>query len=111
MCSSARLTDSNMCAFSPDSGELCRGDSGGGLVTYNSDGDFYQLTGVLSYNMGCNSSFEGRNVRNSTDLSSSSAGSKLPNILTFVPPVTEWIRDNADTGSFCSKETDIQREG
>ena len=35
-------------------------DSGGGLVTFNSGGGFYQLTGVQSYNMGCNSSFEGR---------------------------------------------------
>ena len=35
----------------------------------------------------------------------------MPNILTFVPPVTDWIRDNADTGRFCSKMTDSQREG
>ena len=90
---------------------MCNGDSGGGLVTFNSGGGFYQLTGVQSYNMGCNSSFEGRNVKNSTDLSSSSTGSKLPNILTFVPPVTDWIRDNAASGRFCSKETDSKREG
>ena len=60
-CPTARLTDSNLCAFSPDSGDICNGDSGGGLVTFNSGGGFYQLTGVQSYNMGCNSSFEGRN--------------------------------------------------
>jgi len=95
MCPTARLTDINLCAFSPDSGEICNGDSGGGLVTYNSDGKFYQLTGVQSYNMGCNSTFE---------------GSRLPNIMTFVPPVTDWIRDNAASGKFCSKETDSQRE-
>ena len=111
MCHTARLTDNNLCAFSPDSGEICNGDAGGGLVTYNSEGRFYQLTGVQSYNMGCNSTFEGRNFWNSTGHFSSYAGSKLPNIMTFVPPVTDWIRDNADSGRFCSKETDSQREG
>ena len=110
-CPSARLADINLCAFSQDSGDICNGDSGGGLVTLNSAGGFYELTGVQSYNMGCNSSFEGRNVKNPADLSSSSTGSRLPNILTFVPPVTDWIRDNADSGRFCSKETDSQREG
>ena len=50
-------------------------------------------------------------IQQISPLSSSSAGSRLPNILTFVPPVTDWIRDNADSGRFCSKETDSQREG
>ena len=49
--------------------------------------------------------------RNQQISSVSPSGAKLPNILTFVPPVTDWIRDNADTGRFCSKMTDSQREG
>ena len=68
-CPTARLDDSNLCAFSPDSGDICNGDSGGGLITYNSDGKFYQLTGVQSYNMGCNSSFEGRNFSRTQQIS------------------------------------------
>ena len=70
--------------------------------------------GVQSYNMGCSSTFQGRNLESSVDhCILFPAGSKLPNILTFVPPVTDWIRDNAETGMFCSKETveDSQGEG
>ena len=68
-CPTARLADINLCAFSPDSGDICNGDSGGGLVTFNSGGGFYQLTGVQSYNMGCNSSFEGRNFSRTQQIS------------------------------------------
>ena len=68
-CPTARLTDINLCAFSPDSGDICNGDSGGGLVTLNSAGGYFELTGVQSYNMGCNSSFEGRNFSRTQQIS------------------------------------------
>ena len=74
-CPAARLTDINLCAFSKDSADICQGDSGGGLVTYNTEGwvrmvktqpenhpfRFYELLGVVSYNLGCNSTFQGAN--------------------------------------------------
>ena len=74
-CPRAQPTDINLCAFSKDSADICQGDSGGGLVTYNPEGwvqmvmtqpdnhpfRFYELLGVVSYNLGCNSTFQGAN--------------------------------------------------
>ena len=55
---------------------------------YN-DYRLYILVGIQSFNMGCNSTFEGE---------------RLPNILTLVPPLVDWITDNSASGIFCSRD-------
>ena len=55
----AKLRPSNVCGNSP-TGDSCIGDSGSGLVTWNNDIQAYELIGVVSFGVGCNSSFFGK---------------------------------------------------
>ena len=70
-----RLQERNLCAVSP-LGDSCRGDSGGGLVRVNCGARyiiyhsyrivfinlfrFYELVGVVSSGIGCNSTINGK---------------------------------------------------
>ena len=50
------LGDLHMCAVS-ETGDTCAGDSGGGLV--RAVGDRYELVGVVSFGIGCDSRING----------------------------------------------------
>ena len=56
--SKAKLRDSNLCGNSPR-GDSCVGDSGSGLVAWNKEIQAYELIGVVSFGVGCNSSISG----------------------------------------------------
>ena len=56
--SNAKLRDSNLCGNSPK-GDSCSGDSGSGLVAWNKEIQAYELIGVVSFGVGCNSSISG----------------------------------------------------
>jgi len=67
-----KINDSNMCALS-ETGDSCVGDSGGGLFLPNANKGykhypflnylislrFDEIVGVVSYGIGCNSTFNG----------------------------------------------------
>ena len=68
-----KINDSNMCGLS-ETGDSCEGDSGGGLflphpnegfdhyplfITSNNSLRFDEIVGVVSYGIGCNSTFNG----------------------------------------------------
>ena len=55
----AKLRRSNICGNSPV-GDSCVGDSGSGLTVWNEDIQAYELIGVVSFGIGCNSSFDGK---------------------------------------------------
>ena len=55
----AKLRQSNLCGNSP-TGDLCDGDGGSGLTVWNEDIQAYELIGVVSFGIGCNSSFDGK---------------------------------------------------
>ena len=55
----AKLRRSNICGNSP-TGDSCVGDSGSGLIVFNEDIQAYELIGVVSFGIGCNSSFAGK---------------------------------------------------
>ena len=54
----AKLRDSNLCGNSPR-GDSCVGDSGSGLVAWNNEIQAYELIGVVSFGVGCNTSISG----------------------------------------------------
>ena len=56
----AKLRRSNICGNSPV-GDSCVGDSGSGLTVWNEDIQAYELIGIVSFGVGCNSSFDGKN--------------------------------------------------
>jgi len=82
----AKLRPSNVCGNSP-TGDSCIGDSGSGLVTWNNDIQAYELIGVVSFGVGCNSSF---------------FGTKLPGVYTRVSTTVDWIRGKSNRGTYCS---------
>ena len=106
-----------MCAFRGG----CGGDSGGGLVIQNARKGwdmisyshsalssnmyfrFYELIGIQSYNMGCYTTHGGKVKRERflIKFNASWSGDRLPNVMTYVPPLTEWIKANTDSGIFC----------
>ena len=53
----AKLRRSNICGNSPK-GDSCLGDSGSGLVAWNENLNVYELIGIVSFGVGCNSSLD-----------------------------------------------------
>eukprot|EP00092_Neocalanus_flemingeri_P025855 GFUD01028022.1.p1 GENE.GFUD01028022.1~~GFUD01028022.1.p1 ORF type:complete len:397 (+),score=85.51 GFUD01028022.1:124-1314(+) len=82
-----KLKESNLCAIS-QSGDSCKGDSGGGLVRARCAERFYELVGVVSYGIGCNSTHN---------------GVKIPGVYARVSSVVKWITAIASDGVFCEK--------
>ena len=76
-----------MCAVS-EIGDSCKGDSGGGLVRL---GKYYQLIGVVSYGIGCNSTVQGE---------------KIPGVYARVTSVLHWIRHLTDSAQYCQTPTE-----
>ena len=76
------VRESNLCAVS-QIGDSCRGDSGGGLVRL---GRYYELIGVVSYGIGCNSTVQ---------------GVKIPGVYARVTSVLNWIRHITDRAQYC----------
>ena len=76
------VRESNLCAVS-QIGDSCRGDSGGGLVRL---GRYYELIGVVSYGIGCNSTVQ---------------GVKIPGVYARVTSVLNWIRHVTDRAQYC----------
>lgn len=73
------VSDKQLCTYS-NAGDTCNGDSGGPLVVR--DGDRYTLVGLTSFTLGtCN---DGN-----------------PTIFTRISKYIQWIRNNANRGSFC----------
>jgi len=62
------------------------GDSGSGLTAWNEDIQAYELIGVVSFGIGCNSSFE---------------DTKLPGVYTRVSTAVNWVRGKTSRGTFC----------
>jgi len=90
-CPSANIQDSvNLCATSL-SGDICAGDSGGGLVTLNYAKRNYVLVGITSFNLGCNGT-------------STYTGEKLPSVFTDVREnaMLDWIKKKTKSGIFCN---------
>jgi len=85
-----KLKESNLCAVSL-TGDSCQGDSGGGLVAPRCDGKFYELIGVVSFGIGCNSTVN---------------GVKIPGVYGRVSIVVDWIKHLTSEGTFCRKPTD-----
>merc|ERR1712106_951624 len=65
------------------------GDSGGGMVRMSQSG-YYELVGIVSYGVGCNSS------RN---------GLKIPGVYARVSKAVDWIKHLTDDGIFCEKSS------
>jgi len=82
---SIEIRDSNLCARSLE-GDACKGDSGGGLVMNR--GRNYELMGVVSFGVGCNSTYKGE---------------PLPGVYGRVSLVVDWIRQEIENGQFCEK--------
>jgi len=82
----AKLRRSNVCGNSP-TGDSCSGDSGSGLVAWNNNIRAYELIGVVSFGVGCNSSFH---------------GTKLPGVYTRVSTTVNWLRGKSNRGIYCS---------
>eukprot|EP00092_Neocalanus_flemingeri_P107358 GFUD01137800.1.p1 GENE.GFUD01137800.1~~GFUD01137800.1.p1 ORF type:complete len:395 (-),score=97.10 GFUD01137800.1:165-1349(-) len=87
-----RISESNLCAVS-ELGDSCAGDSGGGLFMRNQRG-YYELVGVTSYGVGCNSS---------------SIGLKIPGVYSRVSKAVNWIKHLTLDGIFCEEPTKIRR--
>lgn len=81
----AKLRRSNICGNSP-TGDSCVGDSGSGLTAWNKDIQAYELIGVVSFGIGCNSSFD---------------DTKLPGVYTRVSTTVNWVRGKTSRGTFC----------
>jgi len=83
-----KITKSNLCALSPR-GDSCEGDSGGGLVLQNAEQRYFEIVGVVSYGVGCNSTLN---------------GSKIPGVYSRVSTAVDWISNQAAEGLFCQKQ-------
>eukprot|EP00092_Neocalanus_flemingeri_P031312 GFUD01034008.1.p1 GENE.GFUD01034008.1~~GFUD01034008.1.p1 ORF type:complete len:384 (+),score=80.88 GFUD01034008.1:143-1294(+) len=82
-----KITESNLCAFSP-LGDSCRGDSGGGLVVQVEGARYFEIVGVVSYGVGCNSTIN---------------ESKIPGVYSRVSTAVDWIMAQAGEGGFCQR--------
>jgi len=67
------LSSSHLCALS-EVGDTCSGDSGGSLIRKN--GGKYEVVGVISFGVGCNSTL---------------AGEKIPGVYARVTEALDWI--------------------
>ena len=65
----AKLRRSNICGDSP-AGDSCVGDSGSGLTVWNEKIEAWELIGVVSFGVGCNSSYDGKIRQKSQKLNS-----------------------------------------
>jgi len=74
------LGSSHLCAVS-ERGDTCAGDSGGGLV--RAVGDRYELVGVVSFGVGCDSRINGK---------------KLSGVYARVTEALDWITDTIGDG-------------
>ena len=91
------LGDLHMCAVS-QTGDTCAGDSGGGLV--RAVGDRYELVGVVSFGIGCDSRINGActfsvNKKICYVLHS---GKKLSGVYARVTAALDWIIDSIGDG-------------
>merc|ERR1712066_298408 len=75
------LFQSNLCAGS-DKGDTCTGDSGGGV--FIKEGGKYQVVGVVSFGVGCNSTLNGE---------------KLPGVYGRISSVLDWIKEEIRDGN------------
>eukprot|EP00092_Neocalanus_flemingeri_P035879 GFUD01039063.1.p1 GENE.GFUD01039063.1~~GFUD01039063.1.p1 ORF type:complete len:416 (+),score=71.18 GFUD01039063.1:74-1321(+) len=82
-----QIRDINVCADSAV-GDTCQEDSGGSLMVWNSIGRYYEIAGVTSFGIGCNSRHKGR---------------PLPSVFARVSSVIDWIRQKTYDGRFCDK--------
>jgi len=89
-----KLKESNLCAIS-SSGDSCQGDSGGGLVIPRCDGRFYELAGVVSFGIGCNSTLN---------------GVRIPGVYARVSVVVDWIKHLTSEGISCERPTNKQEK-
>ena len=74
------ITESQLCAVS-DSGDSCGGDSGGGLVRLERDS--FEIIGVISYGIGCNSTINDE---------------KIPGVYARVSSAVDWIKEIIQDG-------------
>jgi len=74
------ITESQLCAVS-DSGDSCGGDSGGGLIRLVRD--HFELMGVVSFGIGCNSTINDE---------------KFPGVYSRVSSALDWIKENVRDG-------------
>lgn len=81
----------NLCAASLV-GDSCRGDSGGSLMMRNRENGYYEIIGVVSHGLGCNSVYKGESV---------------PGVYARVSSVVSWIRREAVDGVFCNKSYNL----
>ena len=56
-----RIPEGSVCGVSP-TGDACQGDSGNGLVYRNKTTGKYELSGIVSYGIGCNSTTGGESI-------------------------------------------------
>ncbi|XP_063629952.1 transmembrane protease serine 9-like [Cydia splendana] len=79
----SRIQEAMLCAGFPKTAhkDACTGDSGGPLITENSD-HVYELIGIVSWGYGC-------------------ARLGYPGVYTRVTKYLDWIRDNTDDACYC----------
>lgn len=87
----AKLRRSNICGNSPV-GDSCVGDSGSGLTVWNENIQAYELIGIVSYGIGCNSSFD---------------ETKLPGVYTRVSTAVNWVKGRTSSGTFCLSDSEV----
>merc|ERR1712098_593103 len=82
-----KVPSSAVCGVSI-TGDSCQGDSGSGLVVMNQQTGSYELIGIVSYGVGCNSTIK---------------GTKLPGIYTNMRNkfVHQWVEQRIYSGTFC----------
>ena len=68
---------------------------------------YYELVGIVSYGVGCNSSVNGKKYTVKCITLHTSwlfAGLKIPGIYSRIGMVVEWIHHLTDSGVYCAKE-------
>ena len=90
------LGDSHLCAVSEE-GDTCGGDSGGGLV--RAVGDIYELVGVVSFGVGCDSRIDGKwKLFMNERIHVSLVGKKLSGVYARVTEALDWIIESIGDG-------------
>jgi len=79
-------------------GDSCQGDSGSGLVVMNQQTRSYELIGIVSYGVGCNSTID---------------GTKLPGVYTNMRNkfVHQWVEQRIYSGTFCTSSPSSSPSG